>query len=215
MHAELERGGVLSDEQSFARSWDLLELDNYMADGGRYRKRRHAIYRFEAGRLERMPNGPHRQELSYNPLNGGVDRWFEPVLPEIGAGATLQRVLGWGQTFFGAMAPDVASWHIEVHQFRIEALLGQQGQPTPEGPHRDGVDFVLVLLVTRQNIQSGVTTIFDLEHRPLGSFTLTAPFDAALVDDRRVFHGVTAVEPLDPDRPAYRDVLVATWRARR
>jgi hypothetical protein len=32
------------------------------------------------------------------------------------------------------------------------------------------------------------------------------------VDDGRVFHGVTAIEPIDPDAPAYRDVLVATFR---
>ena len=46
----------------------------------------------------------------------------------------------------------------------------------------------------------------------LGQFTLTTPFDAAIVDDRRVAHGVTPVEPIDPDRPAYRDVLVVTFK---
>jgi len=32
------------------------------------------------------------------------------------------------------------------------------------------------------------------------------------VDDDRVYHGVTPVTPLDPAEPAYRDVLVATFR---
>ena len=36
--------------------------------------------------------------------------------------------------------------------------------------------------------------------------------DAAFVDDSRVYHGVTAVVPINPDRPAYRDVLVVTFR---
>ena len=36
--------------------------------------------------------------------------------------------------------------------------------------------------------------------------------DSALVDDSRVYHGVTAVVPLDPRYPAYRDVLVVTFR---
>jgi hypothetical protein len=78
--------------------------------------------------------------------------------------------------------------------------------------HRDGVDYVLVLLIQRENIVSGTTTIADLGKRPLGSFTLAAPFDAALVDDSRVYHGVTPVEPLDPALPAHRDVLVVTFR---
>ena len=40
----------------------------------------------------------------------------------------------------------------------------------------------------------------------------TQPFDAALVDDARVYHGVTPVQPLDPALPAHRDVLVVTFR---
>ena len=47
---------------------------------------------------------------------------------------------------------------------------------------------------------------------PLGQFTLTEPFDAVLLDDHHVFHGVTPVEPVDASKPAYRDVLVVTFR---
>ena len=78
--------------------------------------------------------------------------------------------------------------------------------------HRDGVDFVFVLMVRRENIKQGTTTIHDLAGNDLGSFTLTRPRDSALVDDRRVFHGVTPVVPIDPARPAFRDVLVLTYR---
>jgi hypothetical protein len=78
--------------------------------------------------------------------------------------------------------------------------------------HRDGVDYVLVLLIARHNVVSGTTTIHDADRRLLGEFTLTDPFDAALVHDARVYHGVTPVEPLDPAAAAYRDVLVVTFR---
>jgi hypothetical protein len=106
------------------------------------------------------------------------------------------------------------SWHVEVHQFRIEASIDTAGEPTPEGSHRDGVDFVLVLLIDRHNIASGTTTIHRPDGKPLGDFTLTHPFDAALIHDPRVFHGVTAVTPLDPLEPAHRDVLVVTFKAK-
>jgi hypothetical protein len=121
-------------------------------------------------------------------------------------------VLGFCASVFGGLAQSVGRWHIEVHQFRIEARAGEQGLPTPEGVHRDGVDFVLVLLVNRCNIASGTTTVHGLDGGPLGSFTLTDPFDAAFVDDRRVAHGVTPVTPIDPVQPAHRDVLVVTFR---
>lgn len=208
----LEASGSLSDWPKFAESWDALGLDTYMADGGRYRRRRHAVYRVGAGDIVRQPHQPHYQGRDYNALNGGIDRWFEPVTDEIGRGDSLTTILGFCGECFGPLAPEVLSWHVEVHQFRIEARAGSEGRPTPEGMHRDGVDYVLVMLVDRVNIVSGTTTVADLDQRPLGSFTLTQPFDAVLVDDNRVYHGVTPIEPLDVAQPGHRDVLVVTFR---
>jgi hypothetical protein len=144
---------------------------------------------------------------------GGIERWFEPVRPEILAGESLRSIVGFCLALFGPFRP-TAAWHIECHQFRIEARPDAAGLPTPEGIHRDGVDYVLVLLVSRTNIESGTTTVHAPDGRALGRFTLSAPLDAALVDDARVMHGVTAVHPVDPARPAYRDVLVVTLKAR-
>jgi hypothetical protein len=206
---------ALPDWPAFAASWDHLGLDTHLPDGHRYRRRRHATLSARAGeaafRVE--AHQPHYQALDYNPLVGGIDRWFEPMRPEVLAGPTLRAVLGFCITLFGGFRPG-ADWHIECHQFRIEARHGAEGQPTPEGVHRDGVDYVLVLLVSRVNIESGTTTVHDAEGKLLGGFTLSTPFDAALVDDTRVRHGVTAVRPIDPSRPAHRDVLVVTFRVR-
>jgi len=213
MRAALRRAGSLEDFPPFAASWDDLGLDTYMADGGRYRKRRFAVFGARAGaaEIERKPHQPHYQSRDYNTLNGGIERWFSPILPEIGAGATMTTVLHFCRGLFDRLSGP-QDWHIELHQFRIEARRGVAGRPTPEGRHRDGVDHVLVLLVGRRNVQSGMTTIHDLDGRTLGSFTLTEPLDAALVDDRRVMHGVTPVEPVDPREPGFRDVLVVTFR---
>jgi hypothetical protein len=205
--------GQLSDWQAFAGSWNNLSLDTYMADGGRYRRRRHAVYRAtQGGAIERQPHRPHYQSRDYNVLHGGIERWFEPIDPAIGAGPSMSTILCFCRALFGNLMPGATSWDIEVHQFRIEARPDEQGRPTPEGVHRDGVDYVLVLLIDRRNIASGTTTIHDQSGRQLGSFTLTSPLDAALVEDARVHHGVTAVEPIDPTSPAHRDVLVVTFR---
>ena len=205
----------LSAWDSFAASWNDLGVDTYMADGGRYRRRRFACYRATSAGIVRKPHQPHYQSRDYNPLNGGVERWFEPITEPIGRHRVMGAILGTSQTLFDRLTPAAYrpdAWHVEVHQFRIEVLLGEAGHPTPEGLHRDGVDWVLVLMIRRENINSGETTIYDLAKRPLGSFTLTRPLDAALVDDSRVYHGVTPVEPVEPRLPAYRDVLVVTFR---
>jgi hypothetical protein len=205
----------LSGWDDFADSWNDLGVDAYMADGGRYRRRRHAAFSVGAGRIRRKPHQPHYQSRDYNALNGGIARWFEPVRDEIAAHPALAAILRCSFGIFDA-ATDAATrpacWHVELHQFRIEAQPGGAGKPTPEGLHRDGVDWVLVLLIRRENVASGVTSIHDLRGRKLGSFTLTTPMEAALVDDSRVFHGVTPIEPIEPGAPAYRDVLVVTFR---
>jgi hypothetical protein len=212
MRALLTSAGPLDDWPAFTASWNDLELDHYMADGGRYRRRRHAVYAATAGgAIVRASHQPHYQSRDYNALNGGIARWFEPIDSAVGRGATLRAILESSRAVFEALA-GARDWHVEVHQFRIEARPDEHGRPTPEGVHRDGVDYVLVLLVDRQNIVSGTTTVHALGGDQLGAFTLTTPLDAALLDDSKVAHGVTPIEPVDPARPAYRDVLVVTWR---
>jgi hypothetical protein len=230
LHAQLQRDGfafvtadimrsllqspMLSDWPTFAASWNDLAPDSYLAASGRHRRRRHATFAADAdGEVQRQPHQPHYQSLQYNHLQGDIQRWFEPVLPAIADGASLRTILDFCRDCFGALAPATRRWHIEVHQFRIEARADEAGEPTPEGVHRDGVDYVLVLLVDRTNIESGTTTIHAHDGSLLGSFTLTHALDAALVDDARVCHGVTAVTPLDPTKPAHRDVLVVTFKA--
>jgi hypothetical protein len=214
MTALLEPFG-LRQWASFAATWNNLGIDAYMADGGRYRRRRFGVFRAGPDGILRKPHQPHYQSRDYNPLNGGIERWFEPITEAAAGHPALTAILGTCHALFEGMTPLAvrpAAWHVEIHQFRIEARPGEVGRPTPEGMHRDGVDWVLVLMVRRENIASGETTIYDLQKRPLGSFTLAAPLDAAWVDDSRVYHGVTAVTPLDMAGPAYRDVLVVTFR---
>jgi hypothetical protein len=214
MTALLEAAG-LRHWRDFAANWNDLGVDAYMADGGRYRRRRFGAFRVAADGVVRKPHQPHYQSRDYNPLNGGIERWFEPITEAVAGHPAMSAILVTSHALFDRMTPKAlrpAASHVEIHQFRIEARPGEPGQPTPEGMHRDGVDWVLVLMVRRENVGSGETTIYDLTKRPLGSFILAAPLDAAWVDDSRVYHGVTAVTPLDPLLPAYRDVLVVTFR---
>ena len=213
----LHQIGPLDDWTAFVDSWNDLALDTYLIPHGRYRRRRHAVFvasgnATENGAIVRAAHQPHFQSREYNPLQGDIERWFEPIDSAIGSGKSLRTILRFCHGLFGRMVPDVHSWRVEVHQFRIEARPGEPGQPTPEGVHRDGVDYVLVLMVKRTNIAQGTTTIHARDGHLLGSFTLADPFDAALVDDARVFHGVTAVEAIDATKPAHRDVLVVTFK---
>ncbi|RFD20037.1 hypothetical protein DY926_08075 [Komagataeibacter melaceti] len=210
----LERYG-LRDWDSFAESWNRLGLDRYMADGGRYRRRRHATFAITADGIRRKKHQPHYQSRDYNELNGGVERWFRAVEPETGGHPALLAIMRLMHRIVSDLSDPGSlpeAWHAEIHQFRIEALEGNPGLPTPEGLHRDGVDWVMVVMVRRENVMCGETTIHDLQRNMVGGFMLDQPLDTAIVNDNRVYHGVTPVRPLDPSRPAYRDVLVVTLR---
>lgn len=204
---------AVADWATFAASWNDLGLDRFMADGGRYRRRRFAAFSASPATIIRKPHQPHYQSRDYNGLNGGVQRWFEPILNTVAEHPVTQAVLREGVALFHPLTDHPpAAWHVELHQFRIEAGDGEAGLPTPEGAHRDGVDWVIVMLVERHNVASGVTDIFRANGERLGAFTLEQPRDTVVLDDHRVLHGVTAIHPLTPGEPARRDVLVATFR---
>lgn len=185
-----------------------------MADGGRFRRRRFASFLATRNGIAREPHGPHYQSRDYNPLNGGIDRWFEPVADAIATHPITRRLMQLCLDIFSRAAtlPESAGWRIEMHQFRIEPTAREAGKPTPEGAHRDGVDWVFVGLVARIGVAGGVTGIANAAGQSLGSFTLSDPLDAVFLDDHRVRHGVTPIEVLTAGAPAYRDVLVLTFR---
>jgi hypothetical protein len=67
-------------------------------------------------------------------------------------------------------------------------------------------------MIKRVNIESGATTIYDLDNKLVGEFTLRRAFDMVLVNDRLLYHGVTPITQLEPDEEAFRDVLVITFK---
>jgi hypothetical protein len=207
-------GAGWTDWARFAASWNDLGEDRHMADGGRYRRRRYAVFDVTKDGIARAPHQPHFQAKTYNRLNGGLDRWFDPVLPEIGNHPIITTLIERLASVFASLptaGTSGAGWHVELHQFRIEASADAAGLPTPEGAHRDGVDGAFVMLINRENVSSGITQVSNANGKPLGQFTLSETGDAVFLDDMRVLHGVTPIEPLDPGKLAIRDVLVITF----
>ena len=210
---EMERLLSLSTAavRGFAESWNELEEDRYMADGGRYRRRRHATFDVSASGAVRRPHQPHYQGTDFNALNGGIERWFAPVEGAAATHPAMRSVLATCCTLFDALTPPEwrpEAWFAEVHQFRIEATAAGAGQPTPEGAHRDGVDWVLVMLLARENIASGVTTISDLDRRPLGAFTLTERWTPPWSTTPACF---TGLPPSRRSIPAARRIATCWW----
>ncbi|MCQ9615697.1 2OG-Fe dioxygenase family protein [Paenalcaligenes niemegkensis] len=203
---------VTEDEwKQFQNSWDRLELDMFMKDGGTYRFRRHATFSaepFAPPKLEAAQ--PHYQSLDYNTLNGGIARCFSHLEESTLNNEAFLATLSLCARIFGSLAP-FYRWHIEAHQFRIYAQ-DDGASPTPEGIHQDGVCFVFMMLINRVNVLNGETRIYDLDKKILSSHTFTHPGEAAIVNDRHIMHGVTPILWVNPELPGHRDMLVITFR---
>jgi len=190
-------------------SWDDLPPDAYLKDGGRYRRRRHSCFVAEGEHLVQAPHRAHWQPVEYNALHGGMQRWFEPVAPAVAAAPAWQcLLLATARAASALKGP--RTWYIEAHQFRIDTE-GGIGRPTPEGAHRDGVDLVAVFLVGREGIKGGETRVFQSDGPAGQRFTLTEPWSALLLDDERVVHETTPIQPAEG--AGHRDTLVLTCRA--
>lgn len=197
-----------------AASWENLPPDAHLKDGGHYRRRRHSCFVQElpGGQLQQTPHRAHWQPTDYNALHGGFERWFEPVEPAVAAAPAWTALLCTLGQLFAQVRP-VARWYIEAHQFRIDTT-GGVGRPTPEGAHRDGVDFVVVMLVARRGVKGGETRVFDANGPHGLRFVMQEPLTTLLLDDARVIHETTPILPLDDAaRDGHRDTLVLTYRA--
>lgn len=205
-----------SDWESFSRSWDALEQDACMNDGGTYRRRRHAVFAGSGTWIQRQPDRPHYQEKAFNALNGGVERQFAPVRPEIASHRLTQRTVAFFMELFDRCRPEgrPASWEIEMHQFRIEASDGRNGLPTPEGMHRDGVDWVVMMFVDRRNAAGATTSIVAESGDLVARIQMTEPYETIVLDDRRFRHGVSPLTVRCAQGGGARDVLVLTYACR-
>ena len=87
-------GCSLDELNSLVPSWDHLAIDNYLKDGGRYRRRRHSCFIQEGAALTQTPHRAHWQPVEYNALHGGMHRLFEPMEPATVANPAFARLVG-------------------------------------------------------------------------------------------------------------------------
>ncbi|BBP00997.1 2OG-Fe dioxygenase family protein [Sulfuriferula nivalis] len=189
--------------------WDNLPVDQFLRDGGRYRQRRHASFIVSHNEVKQTPHRAHWQPLEYNALHGGMQRMFEPI-----AENTITQPV-WSQllTAIATVCDSIKGeqpWYVEAHQFRIDTTDGI-GRPTPEGAHRDGVDFVAILLITREQVKGGESRVFAADSANGQRFTLIEPYTLLILDDERVIHETTPIQPTAPG--GHRDTLVLTFRS--
>jgi len=200
--------------KSFAESWDRLEVDEYMADGGKYRQRRYMTMLWDSASDQgalKMPYMPLFRASTYNSFaGGGVRRYFAPIEDSLFENKYFIQCIEYALKTFSQIELKKGrykqEWFIDVDQYRITADENTHGEPTPEGIHSDGTNYFLLMLVDRQNVVGGESSIYTAEEELVTRVTLANPADMMLIDDERMMHGVSSVMPLN-DQAAHRDIF--------
>ena len=161
------------------------------------------------GGRQAVPQRAHWQPVEYNALHGGIERWFEPIDVAVLATPAWRRMLLRSRRLQSQLK-GAQPWFVEAHQFRIDTSDGI-GRPTPEGAHRDGVDFVAVVLVGRKGSRAARRASSTPTARGSALHDARAVETLLLLDDARVIHESTPIQPLEGY--GYRDTLVLTYRA--
>jgi len=195
------------DWDSFAEFWNNLPLDGHMGDGGTYRRRKFSTISYELGDQQVRVDDTvgFLQSREVNRLNGGVVREFVPLDPTLLKTVVVRQLLAHFTALLDKPATPVRKVHI--HQHRITATEAESGSPTPEGVHRDGVEHIVMLLVARENITGGISTLHDNTGAPILSHPLTDPGDYIFLDDRTCMHSTTPVAVTPPATEGHRDMF--------
>ncbi|MEP6018749.1 MAG: 2OG-Fe dioxygenase family protein [Paracoccaceae bacterium] len=200
--------GLMDHWDDFADSWNDLEQDQFMADGGRYRSRRFTEFYYDnaVAELHAQKHRPFYQSADINTLNGGVDRKFAPITPFIANHPITAAMIRQHATIFSELTGR-NRWAINFHQVRITANDGIAGKPAPEGLHKDGVTYTTLFCVKRRNVAGAENLMFDNNKEPLFSTTLTKTSDIIIFEDAAFYHDVTPITPAHPEESAERDML--------
>lgn len=188
-------------------SFGDLGLDLYVPVKNRYR--RFAQYRLThrdgEWNFERLPHRAYIAYSKFNSVAGGIRREYEPIIgdfTEVMRLATRTLPLDTGE-----------DWQINVHQTRIFVKKGElQGVIVPEGPHKDGHEFVFIGVYDRCNVTGAEMTLRPDDDKETPFFTTTLPAGKGVVlDDRNLWHYVSDIESVDERQPAYRDTLIISY----
>ena len=195
------------DADTLIRAYDELPVDPYLPGGATYRQRRFGRFRYagDGQRLEQLGPAPFVQAPDINAVAGGIERHFEALTPAMRDSLVLDQLL----RELVKRLPACPSWRVYVHQIRV-SCAETPIHPAPEGVHCDGHDFIALVAIDRYNITGGSNRVFDKNMNLLLETTLTRRFDYLLLDDRRTYHGVSAISGLN-GRPGHRDMLVVDF----
>ncbi|HST48462.1 2OG-Fe dioxygenase family protein [Jatrophihabitans sp.] len=192
--------------EEFVGSWNALPQDPYMLSGSGARRRRYGRCAVLEEGIKMLPSVPFVQSDEVNPVFGGIERRFADLDPAFGASPVLTSLIRSLCECIPPLPDPMAYLNLGIHQIRVQTSTTATGLPTPEGIHQDGHRYVAQVFIVRNGIEGGRSTFYE-NGVPVYQTHLTQPFECLLVDDRRMHHGVSAIQPAGT-ASGWRDMLL-------
>jgi len=190
------------DIQELKDSFAFVPYDSYFKDGKRYRTT--SRIKIHAHGYELLERRPLYQPAYVNKLNsyGGIDRNYDDVpISLLQTRAFDEMIKCWTRSI-----PYLVET-FSIHQIRTT----DNGNPTPEGAHRDGTDWTGIYIVNRYNISddSATTKYWGND----GDVLVDKVYlEGSLINhcDSYFTHCATSLNRLKDREPCFRDIFVFT-----
>lgn len=200
--------------REFAGSWNNLCLDALKQDKGRYRLRRCLEWEVHSGLREPRRPAYRPQTLlpPYRPPGSAPERPGEPVEEHVVSNAFFTGLMRWALGVFEQLEGQ-RNWRVQVFQKRTVATPRWVAPPSRDAG-RQGVTYLLAMLIKRTNARGGETTFYDRTGAELGRMMMLHPMDCLLAHDEQVLHGVTPLLADSQKENACSDVMIARFTRR-
>ena len=208
---EFEKGKITKISKIIINSFNKLPHDPYEKSKGHYfRYRKFSKVFYSNNKFEFIKENKFFQKKYNNRYAGGKIRIFKNIDPKV-----LVDFVNLFKNFF---LNQFTKKKIEIgfHQLRIVCGKDFVGYPVPEGWHKDGFDYVVILNIASKNIKGGITRIkdeIDSDHDVFSWFLRKGEY--IFLYDHKYFHYTDPINVVGNYSKGSRDTLVITIKIKK
>ena len=206
---DFEKGKISNISKLIINSFNRLPADiNEKSQGRYFRYRKFSRLILFNKKFLPVKDTNFYQKRKINRFAGGKVRKFKAIDSKV--------LNGFAHIFEKNFLKKITMKKMEIgfHQLRIKCGKNFVGYPVPEGWHKDGFDYVIILNIGSKNIKGGVSRIknkIDNDHDAFSWFLKKGEY--ILVNDRKFFHYTDPINVMDNKLEGSRDTLVVTVRS--
>lgn len=199
-------GSVTSLSNNLKKSFDILPVDPFQVSLKKpFRYRKFSNFKFKNHSVDSILNGKFYQTKKINRYVGGKTRIYKNI-----DNLVIDEIIKLFKKEFQNYLI-FKNYELGIHQIRIVSSKDIVGYPVPEGWHKDGFDFVILLNINTKNIVGGVSRIREKLNDNYDHFSkLLKSGEYIFINDSKFFHYADPINVKNINMKGSRDIFVFT-----